>query len=505
MSRPADDGGGGGSQSIDLYPDDLNAVAGKFATGQNDLDTAASALNAALQSAAGMAGNDDYGHNFARKYDPAAKALFHTLSAGIRAIGQASEALVTTANNYLKADHHSNAAKGKGAPKLYPWPLVVTDIMYPDPASAVGPGHSSVPSVIAKYWPNGHQDKLRDAATAYRTASTAIQGIGRSLHGQVQSLTDNNSDDSVRAMAGFWAKIWQDGGNTGKAPLSAAHDACDKLASACDKFAHAIDEAHSSTEEKLAGAGIAVGLTTAVGVLLTVVTAGASDAGAAALDGAEAGAILGGVEATAEAAIAEIDTAVIADVGTELEAAAEAVPEIEAVDAETTEVDEALDRELTETETREPAEGGADGDTTQPSNEPDPDAKPSGRRTSTSPKDDAETLRALGRENESADILSREGYDVEQNPDVPGAKNPDYRVEGEVFDNYAPSGSNARNIAREMAKKVEKGQTDRIVLNLKDSAVDMAKMRSQLQDWPIDGLKEVLVIDGDGNVVNFYP
>ncbi|WP_329457964.1 WXG100-like domain-containing protein [Streptomyces sp. NBC_01497] len=356
MSRPADDGGGGGSQSIDLYPDDLNAVAGKFATGQNDLDTAASALNAALQSAAGMAGNDDYGHNFARKYDPAAKALFHTLSAGIRAIGQASEALVTTANNYLKADHHSNAAKGKGAPKLYPWPLVVTDIMYPDPASAVGPGHSSVPSVIAKYWPNGHQDKLRDAATAYRTASTAIQGIGRALHGQVQSLTDNNSDDSVRAMAGFWAKIWQDGGNTGKAPLSAAHDACDKLASACDKFAHAIDEAHSSTEEKLAGAGIAVGLTTAVGVLLTVVTAGASDAGAAALDGAEAGAILGGVEATAEAAIAEIDTAVIADVGTELEAAAEAVPEIEAVDAETTEVDEALDRELSETETRDEGE-----------------------------------------------------------------------------------------------------------------------------------------------------
>jgi hypothetical protein len=351
VSRPAE-GGGGADQPIDIYPDDLNLVAGKFATGQNNLDTAASALNAALQNAAGMAGNDDYGHNFARKYDPAAKALFNTLSAAIRAIGQASEALVTTANNYLKADHHSNARKGKGAPKLYPWPPVVTDIMYPDPASAVGPGHSSVPSVIAKYWPNGHQDKLRDAATAYRTASTAIQGIGRSLHTQVQSLTDNNSDDSVTAMAGFWAKIWQDGGNTGKAPLSAAHDACDKLASACDKFAHAIDEAHSSTEEKLAGAGIAIGLTTALGVVLTVVTAGASDVGAAALDGAEAGAILGGVEATAEAAIAEIDTAVIADVGTELEAAAEAVPEIETVDAETTEVEEALDEELSETETR---------------------------------------------------------------------------------------------------------------------------------------------------------
>ncbi|MCF3961495.1 WXG100-like domain-containing protein [Streptomyces fuscigenes] len=353
MSLRAEGGGGGGDRPIDLYPDDLDGVAGQFATGQTNLDTAASALNAALRSAAGMAGNDDYGHRFAGKYDAAAKALFHTLSAGVRAIGQASNGLVTTANNYLKADHHSNPSKGKGAPKLYPWPPVITDVMYPDPASAVGPGHSSVPSVIAKYWPNGHQDKLRDAASAYRTAATAIEGIGRSLHGQVQSLTDNNSDDSVTAMAAFWGKVWQDGGNTGKAPLSAAHDACGKLASACDKFAHAIDEAHSSTEEKLAGAGIAIGLTTALGVVLTVVTAGASDAGAAALDGAEAGAILGGVEATAEAAIADIDTAVIADAATELDAAAEAVPEIEAVDAETTEVDEALDEELSETEARD--------------------------------------------------------------------------------------------------------------------------------------------------------
>ncbi|MCA1224383.1 WXG100-like domain-containing protein, partial [Streptomyces sp. 8L] len=309
---------------------------GVFAKGQTDLDTAATALNTALQNAAGMAGNDDYGQKFGHKYDPAAKALFHTLSAAIRAIGQSSDALVTTANNYLKADHHSNPKKGKGAPRLYPPPPVFTDVMYPDPDSAIGPGHSSVPSVIAKYWPNGHQDKLRDAASAYRTASTAFKTLGHTLHTQVQSLTDNNSDESVKAMAAFWAKIWQDGGSAKKAPLSAAHEACDKLATACDKFASAIDKAHSSTEHKLAGAGIAIGLTTALGIALTVFTGGGSDAGAAALDGAEAGAILGGVETAAEATIAEIDTTVIADVGTELETAAEAVPEIETIDAETT-------------------------------------------------------------------------------------------------------------------------------------------------------------------------
>jgi hypothetical protein len=30
-------------------------------------------------------------------------------------------------------------------------------------------------------------------------------------------------------------------------------------------------------------------------------------------------------------------------------------------------------------------------------------------------------------------------------------------------------------------------------------------MRAQLRDWPIEGLKEVIVIDRQGNVLRFYP
>ncbi|MCA1222544.1 WXG100-like domain-containing protein [Streptomyces sp. 8L] len=350
MSHPAPPGS---SRTIDLYPGDLNSAAGKFATGQTRLDTIATTLNNALQDAGGMAGNDAYGRKFGHEYDPAAKALFRALSAAVRAIGQSADALVTTANNYLKADHHSNPAKGKGQPKTYPWPGVFTDITYPDPAPSIGEGHSSVPSALAKYWPNGHQDRLRDAAKAYRTASKALKGLGSTLHGQVTSLTDNNSDDSVHAMAAFWAKIWQDGAGTGKAPLSAAHHACDQLATACDTFAGAIDQAHDSAEDTLAAAGILLGVTTVVGAMLSVVTLGGSDVAAGAVDSAEAGALLGGVEAEAEAAVADIGESVIADTGADLDAAATSVPEIETVDAETTEVGETLDEELAETAARD--------------------------------------------------------------------------------------------------------------------------------------------------------
>lgn len=142
---------------------------------------------------------------------------------------------------------------------------------------------------------------------------------------------------------------------------------------------------------------------------------------------------------------------------------------------------------------------------TQPSREPDPNAEPGGRPTQINEKNDADTKRSLQRENESASTLAKAGYDVEQNPSVPGDKNPDYRIEGEIFDNYAPKTGNARNIADTIEGKVLSGQTDRVVLNLTDSAVDPAKLRDQLRDWPIEGLKEVIVIDKQGNVIHFYP
>ncbi|MGQ4515731.1 CdiA C-terminal domain-containing protein [Streptomyces sp. DW26H14] len=465
----------GGSQQIDLCPDDLNSSASGFASGQSRLDSIATTLSSALRSTAGMAGNDTYGRRFGGKYDAAAAALFHTFSAAVRAVGQASSALVTTANNYVKADHHSNPKGGKGAPKLYPAPTVFTDIMYPDPDPAVGPGHSSVPSVIAKYWPNGHQDRLRDAAQAHRKASTALQALGHGLHQQVASLTDNNSDDSIHAMAAFWAKIWEEGGNADKAPLSAAHQACDRLAKACDQFAHAIDEAHSSTEEKLAGVGIAVGLTSAVGILLTPFTLGASDAGAAALNGAEAAAILGGVELAAEGAVSDIDSIVIADVATELETAAGAVPEIETVDAETTEVSETLDDELAETEAREGSkEGGVDESAKQ--------FNAKERRIADTLKDEGRNVKALKESSES------------------GVRTPDAEVDGRPTEFKSLDEGATPNTVKNQLNSA-KGQARDAIIDTRGSGLNEEGAREGLVKFlrnnPPDRMNQIRII-GDG-------
>lgn len=369
---------------IDVTPSDLNAAATTFAGGQTRLDGIAGTLTSALQDAAGMAGDDSYGKQFAKGYDPAAKALFGTISAAVRAVGQCANGLVQTANNYLKADHHSNPRAGKGAPQLFGWPDVVDDITYPDPPTAIGGGSNHWPPPLHKYWVNGHQDKLRNAATTFRTAATDINNLGVSLHLQVQAITDVNTSGAVTAMAAFWGKIWQDGDPGGSAPLSTAYLACTKLASVCEQFAHAIDEAHSEFEHKMSEAGITMGITTALGVLGSVFTFGGSDAGAAALDAGEAAALFASVDGIMDAVVADYAAEGVAELETVLASAAENVPEVEAVDAETAEVTQALDREMAEAEARGGGSGGKGGDgggggRTPPEEEP-PEEEPSGGR-----------------------------------------------------------------------------------------------------------------------------
>ena len=120
--------------------------------------------------------------------------------------------------------------------------------------------------------------------------------------------------------------------------------------------------------------------------------------------------------------------------------------------------------------------------------------------------DDA-TKRSLTRENEAAETLAKNGYDIEQNPMVKGTtRNPDYIIEGEVFDCYSPAeNTSVRNIASTIEEKViNKGQADNVVLNLDDWKGDVDALIKQLNDYPVEGLKEVLVVQ-KGKVISIYP
>lgn len=55
-------------------------------------------------------------------------------------------------------------------------------------------------------------------------------------------------------------------------------------------------------------------------------------------------------------------------------------------------------------------------------------------------KMDEATRRSLIRENEAAETIAKNGYNIEQDPVIEGTtRNPDYLIEGEIFDCYSPA------------------------------------------------------------------
>ncbi|WP_374966089.1 hypothetical protein [Lysinibacillus sp. RS5] len=80
------------------------------------------------------------------------------------------------------------------------------------------------------------------------------------------------------------------------------------------------------------------------------------------------------------------------------------------------------------------------------------------------------------RQNETADLFAKNGYDIEMLDEVDGGNgygkktesNPDYLIEGKPFDCYSPDeNTSINNVSRTITKKT-KNQAERIVLNLDD-------------------------------------
>ena len=140
---------------------------------------------------------------------------------------------------------------------------------------------------------------------------------------------------------------------------------------------------------------------------------------------------------------------------------------------------------------------------TLPSKLPDPSALPSGTKTVISDGLDDATRASLILENESADILAKKGYNIEQNPKISNTnKNPDYKIEGEIFDCYAPFNFNksVRNIWSEIKAKIDAKQTERVIINLKNWGGTISSLQKQFTDYPIENLKELMIIDKNGIV-----
>ena len=118
---------------------------------------------------------------------------------------------------------------------------------------------------------------------------------------------------------------------------------------------------------------------------------------------------------------------------------------------------------------------------------------------------DQKNVNAIIRENESPWILAEYGYNVERLPENNPTwdKNPDYKINGKIFDNIAPQWDTPpRNMATYLQKeKFERGQTPwNGVINLWDSTRSIDEVLDQFKTWETPWLKHLLIITKDKQV-----
>jgi len=151
---------------------------------------------------------------------------------------------------------------------------------------------------------------------------------------------------------------------------------------------------------------------------------------------------------------------------------------------------------------------------TWPSRPPDKNAQPRGRPERPAANDTSEKIRGLKRQEEAAQKLAEYGFDVERlSPrasKTPGTPNPDFKIEGRIFDHYAPTSSRARNIWSSIRdEKIRPGakppQANRIVLNLADSEASLPELQRQFAEHPVPDLEEVILLTREGEIIHFYP
>lgn len=116
-------------------------------------------------------------------------------------------------------------------------------------------------------------------------------------------------------------------------------------------------------------------------------------------------------------------------------------------------------------------------------------------------------------ENEAGDILAQKGYDIEQSPNASNRtdgldpnKDPDFKMNsdnGLFFDGFSPrKGTSVRNIQSRAVDKLAEGQAKSFVINLGQWGGSLDDLLNQFKHWPQKGIRQVIVIDANKNVLN---
>ncbi|MGN6607668.1 MAG: colicin D domain-containing protein [Jatrophihabitans sp.] len=267
--------------TIDVTPERFGAasrvVGALIGEPAND---AARRLVATLSGCAGMAGDDPVGRDWGSTYDAAASATLGATRDVVDAGFHLAALLQKTGFNWAGAEIASVPGVRWTQPDTSVWRYYRSNV--PDAPSSFGVGSAGLPphwhlisDVIDRVWPNGHQDKLRTAATAWAESAALLDDLAGTAPLAEANILAERTPETDAALSACRSL----GGHLSE--LAAAHRV---LSSACTDYAHLLDQLHHEVIGELESlvewtAGIEI-----AGGLFSVITVGLSEAAAQAAE-----------------------------------------------------------------------------------------------------------------------------------------------------------------------------------------------------------------------------
>ncbi|MGL4305016.1 MAG: hypothetical protein ACRCSF_02585, partial [Mycobacteriaceae bacterium] len=141
-------------------------------------------LTGVLNASAGMAGTDTAGTQWGHEYDNTAETALSAWQGLVESSQKISELLHATGANHADADAQSTIGGGVSDYPADSFSGQTCQVMVSTIPSSVGVGMelsgllgttwNALSAAVGYAWPNGHQDRLREAGTAWQRASEAL-------------------------------------------------------------------------------------------------------------------------------------------------------------------------------------------------------------------------------------------------------------------------------------------------------------------------------------------
>ncbi|KQQ27605.1 hypothetical protein ASF54_02110 [Frondihabitans sp. Leaf304] len=231
-------------------------------------------LQSALSGSSSMAGSDPTGQKWSESYDSAAADAVRGLDSIVTVLGSVSAGLAVTGYNYASADWQS--AGQAGSPPGFTVPSLPSAVCSAPPPSSSGgtrasdiPGFEYVADFIGTMWPDGDTGKLTAAASAWTALADSLDTIKSSDLTRVVDGLDGTDTPEMPSIRDTMSQVQTAVGQLATEARS--------IATGCTDFAAQIESVHTQTRQELNNLLFQIEATVGASLLLTVVTAGASD------------------------------------------------------------------------------------------------------------------------------------------------------------------------------------------------------------------------------------